>query len=1559
MSSVIVEGALGPFLSMAESQERGKLRMTSIEALRVISEDVKPSRNIRSTLCKNGAAEALGRVLREDVDVLCRVLKLGCADIIVPPQNDIAASVEESSDHDTLLELYHALCALANILEPAQSDLGIVPSFDSGAPDSVDTQEALLIGCFQTAESGGLQSLLMIASSSCKSFSFEDSDSTAKSDFLIESCRCLASLSPLLLSENAASEGIAGWACNVLEALTGVLKLAASIEGKTNIEVSKELSFDALRGIGSLAEFEPLKSVIVDESLPFLLQAKDSQGDRADVSNVANQVCHSLGFTEDEIAVQVAGSDPKLLADWFCLQRSLIIQAMAREEIRRTLTKIWRDPVLELRQKGLLPMKLSRVSSAQSSNSSGQSSTDGKSSEGKGDEKPIHDLFENLEDDDVSSELRNKILKHYRDLFERGNPRREAAPCKVSNSTGNEDLDAKSSGLLSRHVYPLNQVATEKEWILDHGRAVKTRAEESSSYSASSKQLGNHVQKLLDCCFPSRLLQKQILPIFDLRVDASFNFCALLMPQRRYFSFRREGEMVSRLCDKHAASTNSEDVHWTLGFTNSSFAGEFTETLVQALYRCPMVQGLSFARNSDWDAIVADDQENEGEDGSALLAELFGSLPPGISSLTFDSFLSQKFVKALIDILKMMGQLAAGSEQENQSNSVPGPLETEESSNIGQRQGSFRFLALRNSPHLGAEVFIPFFALLGSSQSRLREVSSKPALSQLRALDLSGNDLGDDACARLLDLAHKRKSGCSLEELDISGNNIRKGTQIRKVLWNYIQSYRENEWTGLELGKKSWCSSLHTLNIASNLLHDGGLARHLIMFLKNSALSLRSLDLSHNGLHDDNYDHFSDVFCGSLNKNTTLLELDLSGNKFSGAFLDEALELLNQSESHAGVPFLRFNDNVPPLSDPQRERLDDFVARSRVVALERFLHEKDRAKASGSVTEDATATTSVVTPNEDGGLRLRPILEQSGNGESSRWSIGEETEDLLSIGTKSSLGTSTSRNEQRQRQSSHENKITVLFSAPLVYRAEGKLQPFQKLDFKMERELMWQCLKEACRDIELSFDNATTDRLIATMTNRCACLHYSGHGHEKYLPLESQSGNGGTHWLEVNILRDMLSSGAKKGGAPFKFVFVSACFSYLAGATFASAGVEHVVCCQQNSELKDASALAFTRQFYLALAVGRTVKDSFDQGCHAVRLTPNIKDPDTEMKKFVLLPRDGNHDVPVFNAKGLLEWPPTGSALNLRSKSRRGRGISRSRSVNFGGARNSELSVRNMIQEDPSPTPPQFFLGREVDMHKVLNAILEKRLVSVIGPAGYGSSSLACGLCHYINERRNTILGIEAIFFVKAKRSRLNDRSVSLITPFLKKLEESGRLKQLEPGMDTETVFDKIFKCLKSTKALIVFDRTELLEGTEEAQDFPLFLSGLFQSTEHVKVLLTGRKSLGIPAFGGVGDHCYTLGPLNFENTVRLFAQLCPHLHTLSERAEIFKALVTDGDQSPLCPGDEDIDERTSHLFKLLGNGVPSEIEKAAYGMLKEDLEELSKSSDDWFKPELAKALNF
>lgn len=633
----------------------------------------------------------------------------------------------------------------------------------------------------------------------------------------------------------------------------------------------------------------------------------------------------------------------------------------------------------------------------------------------------------------------------------------------------------------------------------------------------------------------------------------------------------------------------------------------------------------------------------------------------------------------------------------------------------------------------------------------------------------------------------------------------------------------------------------HTLRLAQNNLNVGMAWLEIISLLKNDQLTLQCLDLSHNEIVADSSQ--CRVVASCLCENTSLSHIDLSHNSVQN--VDVLLTQLGQVPS-LGLASLDFTSNTPALSRSQTAALESLCHQGRQVRLERQ-RQQDNSVANGEQQqEDITSAVSALPSTEA---------------------------------------------------SEFENQITVLFSAPLVFRDQnGDIQPFDKLDFHLERELLWQCLKEASRDICLSFDCAQSDRLLAAITKKCSCLHYSGHGHPEYLAFENESG--GPHWFYSQQIKDLIVD------RPFQFVFVSACYSELAGETFCAAGVPHVVCCQQTSELKDAAALAFTRHFYLALAVGRTVKYSFDQACKAVRATPNLRDSHQEMLKFVLLPKDGNHDVPVFDAPPVLSWPP---------------------SKNNG----SWLQVRNVLQKDPSPSPPQFFMGREVDMHHILAILLKKRLVSVVGEPGMGRSSLVCALSHYVCERASTMKSnIDYICYVRAKAEVPKATAVrDLVQQVVAKLVEAGKIE----ATDEKNSFELVCDCLKLEKTLIIFDHLEVLEGCDEAYEFSGLLSDLFRKTRHTRVLLTAKKPLGIPSLGGQVEHHYELGPLNLMSTVRLYSKLSPFLYTPKDQLEFFETLVMDVAEESLLPSNENLPEAISSIFDVMGAGIPSRIEKAAY----------------------------
>lgn len=1497
--SEILEGwAHGSFVQIT-LEHTGKLRSVSVEALRVLSEDTNLYRQTRLQLCSAGAAEALGRTLKDYATEIRPLLNLQGVDQrnFNDQQSQLVLSIKD---------VHEALRGLANIIEPQKESSKWKERKYTGV-EPLSSKDMLIKGCLDLVKSGGLDCIIFISSlldDPLPVSSEHHALSLDRMDLLEETCRLLANLCPLLLTNAVASEGCSGWASSVYDALHGILVRLDDFESDNNPNGVVDVVYDALKGLGALARYEPLKIRIIDKSLPNLLSLMAISGEKNDLSNAASQVLLSLGFTEDEITVQGAGNNPTLLVDWFCLQRALLLQAMARTELRAKISHLWHLPLSDVDAD--TTEKLLRQVSTHSNVSSSQNDD---KSELSDDNEVMHALFDNFTRDRESRVSRESLLEQYHSVYMNGTIQR-AASDSISHPNHFDTNHRPSSvlndtGLLKSQLYPLNDTNVEKDWVLSHYRALES-SDLCDTEQCPSGVIPERIERLLDCCFPSRILRNEVIPFNDLRTQASFSFRAFMMPARRYFSFRREGQLLARLCEKQASLSDTVDIHWSLGFTNSTFAGEFVESLVQTLYLCPMITGLSFTRNSDDLTMRGTDGESECEDGG-LLANLAGSLPPWVSYLTFDNVLQDRDLRALVAIIDTMGKLSTGDKDDSLSDEN-GSLLTR------QTQGKFSFIGINNSPQISKDTWNSFVGMLGRSGALKRGRNSMP-LSSLTILDLSGNKLGDEMAARVLELVHGKDSGCNLEQLDLSGNRIGRGTNMVRVFRSYTEYYRYNQKVGAKMVKSGWKSSLHTLILADNDLFLGQAGLEIFALLKHNALFLRFLDLSNNGLEGDTYQ----LLASSLLKNTSLCHLDLSSNKFSPSVLDHILNQLNGVDAESSLSFLLLENNTPLLTPNQRQELARFLRKSRKTAITRLLNKREN-----------DSIDDLPTPNLQSGHGGLALIDEAGvfddPFQARRRPLAMSSKDL-------------------SLEDDGDNMITVLFSAPLVFADESNnLHPFAKLDFDLERELLWQCMKEASRDIELTFDNAHHSRLLATLTKRCSCLHYSGHGHPHYLPFED--GMGGPNWLNVQDIKELI---VRDGTAPFKFVFVSACHSGLAGETFASAGVPHVVCCQQEQELKDTAALAFTRSFYLALAVGHTVKESFEQGCKAVRATPNLKDPEKEMEKFVLLPNDGNHDVPVFRAKPVREWPRQSKSHGPDlSKSRRQGSLIRMRSVTALGARSSELSTRNMMQDDPAPSAPQFFIGREVDMYYILTALLKmkKRLVNVLGEPGIGRSSLVCALCHYINERASTITEVQHIYFIKPKHGGRNISCHSLLRQLLDKLQEVGKCRPFDDDTEVEGMLDIISKSLKNEKALIVFDRTELLEKSDDAQELPMILSTLLYETKQVKVILTGKHSLGHPSIGGQVEHPYNLGPLNFANSIRLFGNLCPHLHTPSERGRFCSGLIhRSGESADMFPDDGQMSDECRLLFSVIGDGVPSKIEKAAYNISKDDLKKLQLES--------------
>jgi hypothetical protein len=551
------------------------------------------------------------------------------------------------------------------------------------------------------------------------------------------------------------------------------------------------------------------------------------------------------------------------------------------------------------------------------------------------------------------------------------------------------------------------------------------------------------------------------------------------------------------------------------------------------------------------------------------------------------------------------------------------------------------------------------------------------------------------------------------------------------------------------------------------------------------------------------------------------------------------------------------------------------------------------------------------------------------------------------------------------------NTLCVFFAAPLVLRERGGLlYPAGKpLPYNVERDAIIQVFKEVHRDNNVSFGFATTDTIRTAVTMGCRALHISGHGHPDFIWFED--GLAGLQMVSKDSLRNLLSAG--NASIP-DFVFISACHSESTAAAFVELGVKHVVCVKVDMQIQDSLAVVFTRAFYLALLSGNTVKQAFDIGKEAVSTSPYVrggsKGAELESSKFILLPALGSHEESIFSGKRTSKWPSKPYHCVH----------------GFVGAEASDGRNTAVSMTSPGskfvPAPPVDFIGREVDMYRIIRDISKQRFVTLTGVPGVGKSSLACAACTYMADRRLALLEDGVLFlkakgictyeaFLEAMRELLFDRN--MISSHLR-----DRFKKMMlPGRDDSSASDddddfpdsaavriatekidvshsglekRILRFFVPLRMLLVLDH---IDEMVDVDDLRIFLASLLHDCPAVKVLAvctqTSRMLL-LPNHGVTETTC-GVDNLTLKNTLRLFARMSPMLKTLQDKEAFVKHIL--GKQDPLNPQhnltllSRGITSKSIGIFRALGNGHPATIIKLAHESTAAKFSELVRLATD------------
>lgn len=488
--------------------------------------------------------------------------------------------------------------------------------------------------------------------------------------------------------------------------------------------------------------------------------------------------------------------------------------------------------------------------------------------------------------------------------------------------------------------------------------------------------------------------------------------------------------------------------------------------------------------------------------------------------------------------------------------------------------------------------------------------------------------------------------------------------------------------------------------------------------------------------------------------------------------------------------------------------------------------------------------------------------------------------------------------------------LQVLFSSPLAWRDQNNLyHPMEQLDYIRERESMIQMFREARRNIAVTFDFATTEKLTSALAVGCKVLHFSGHGNAQFLTFEDT--RCGLQPVLIETLKKLLCV----ENMQLNLVFVSACHSRKTGQAFIDAGVAHVVCVKVEEMVQDLAAMSFTRAFYIALLSGRSVKQAFLIAKETLKASPYVSNSVMEGEKFVLLPESDTHDEIIFHASVVPHWP------------------SLSRGHISGSCYKHGSWIRNSAEEVLSfhttiPALPPDFEGRQVDMHRVISQLLSRRFLSIVGEDGLGKKSLAIAVCHYISARGffddgvvfvRTSIPTSYLSLLQGIQSAINT-SLSSITSTSSKFVGDNETLWLE---------EWILQHLANCRLLLTIVDVDGLQDHEAITMFKLFLARICLQCPSVKLLVTSRETLQMRQVSGfdVLEQVVSLGPLTLRSSLRLFAKLSPFLVSSVQKQNFVNDLLP-RHQANVTMCSADLDEIGEKMLTLFCEGHPARIVK-------------------------------
>ena len=411
---------------------------------------------------------------------------------------------------------------------------------------------------------------------------------------------------------------------------------------------------------------------------------------------------------------------------------------------------------------------------------------------------------------------------------------------------------------------------------------------------------------------------------------------SILLPARNYMSFSRVARVVERM-----VQDGGPGQLWSLAFRDSTYHGDFHDSLLVTLRRSPQIVSVTFL--------------NSAAQKDTHLGFLAGHLPSSVRFVSFQGSLSKESIQALCIYLQTENACFKPP-LEAQFTPAPSPepgasspsslfscsptqglvglaitgcmLDATEVSYIKELLGEGCAKDKGPSPSLAKRAFgsgsgpLMSKAAIPTSRPSLPPTPPVPRIRGLRLLDLSFNRLTDAVCADLLRAAAMGP----LQGIELSGNFIQRGAAFCEVLTTAvgISGATHNPNPNRDVSGATHTSRLQYVGLSYNSI-SGHCFTAILDGLQDQS-SLSALDLSCNELNHTQQSAMA--LRQFLRHNKTLRNLDLSHNKFTHETLRSIHLGLAENETMLLMPLA---SNPAALASSELQHIQTKLSRNREV----------------------------------------------------------------------------------------------------------------------------------------------------------------------------------------------------------------------------------------------------------------------------------------------------------------------------------------------------------------------------------------------------------------------------------------------------------------------------------------------------------------------------------------------------------------------------------------------------------------------------------------------------